>query len=150
MTKTEFPLTITIQHQAGTWQDYRKITIKGLWVDQYQIFGTKMVRIVWQTIRRFTNEILGWRGSIRLGRVREFLFRFTFSFNVHVSAKFVFRYLEFRRILLYIIFGDWWRILLILLKKISLCNEQQSWQIFLNFYTCNDMLVMNCECNVIW
>ena len=40
-------------------QDEQRGTDKGIWSIQYQIIQTHIIRIVWQTLRRITNEILG-------------------------------------------------------------------------------------------
>ena len=39
----------------------------GLLIDPYQILQTNIIRIVWQTVRRITNEILGVKG-VNLGK----------------------------------------------------------------------------------
>ena len=36
----------------------KKISIRGLLVIQYQILRTNIIRIVWKTVRRLTDEIL--------------------------------------------------------------------------------------------
>ena len=64
MTKTEFLLTILIQYQPDKWWEQRKISIRGLLIDPVPILQTNITRTVWQTVRRFTNEILGVGGLI--------------------------------------------------------------------------------------
>ena len=39
-----------------------KISIGGLLVDSIQILQTNILEIVWQTVKRITNEILGVKG----------------------------------------------------------------------------------------
>ena len=39
-----------------------KISIGGLLVDSIQILQTNIIGIVWQTVKRITNEILGVKG----------------------------------------------------------------------------------------
>ena len=39
-----------------------KISIGGLLVDYIQILQTNIIGIVWQTVKRITNEILGVKG----------------------------------------------------------------------------------------
>ena len=39
-----------------------KISIRGLLVDLKQILQTDIIGIVWQTVKRITNEILGVKG----------------------------------------------------------------------------------------
>ena len=41
----------------------------GLLTDPVQIFQSKVMRIVWQTVRRITNEILGVKGLKELAKV---------------------------------------------------------------------------------
>ena len=62
VTKTEFLLTILIQYQAGKWWESRKISIMGLLIDLIPNSPTNIIRIVWQTVRRITNEFLGVEG----------------------------------------------------------------------------------------
>ena len=40
----------------------KKISVRGLYLVQYQIPQTNVTRTVWQTVRRITNEILGVKG----------------------------------------------------------------------------------------
>ena len=58
MTKTKSLLTISIQYQAENEQEYRKISIRSNKLIQYQILQTNIRRIVWQMVRRITNEII--------------------------------------------------------------------------------------------
>ena len=62
MTKTEFPLTLLMQNQEDKSLDQWKISVWGLLVIQYQILQTNIIGIVWQTVRRIANEILGVKG----------------------------------------------------------------------------------------
>ena len=39
-----------------------KISIMGLLIVRYQILKINIMRIIWQTVRRITNEILGVKG----------------------------------------------------------------------------------------
>ena len=39
-----------------------KICLRIFWLIQYQILRTSIIRIVWQTVRRITDEILGIKG----------------------------------------------------------------------------------------
>ena len=56
----EFLLTISIQYQTDKWQEERKISIiEDYQLIQYQILRTNITRMVWQTVRRITYEILG-------------------------------------------------------------------------------------------
>ena len=41
----------------------------GLLIDLVQILQSKVMRIVWQTVRRITNEILGVKGLKELTKV---------------------------------------------------------------------------------
>ena len=41
----------------------------GLLIDPVQILQSKVMRIVWQTVRRITNEILGVKGLKELTKV---------------------------------------------------------------------------------
>ena len=43
--------------------------LEDCWLIQNQILQTQIIRIVWQTVRRITNEILGVKG---LGRIQLF------------------------------------------------------------------------------
>ena len=46
-----------MQYQAENEQEYRKISIRSNKLIQYQILQTNIRRIVWQMLRRITNEI---------------------------------------------------------------------------------------------
>ena len=46
-----------MQYQAENEQEYRKISIRSNKLIQYQILQTNIRRIVWQMVRRITNEI---------------------------------------------------------------------------------------------
>ena len=62
---TEFLLTISIQYQADK-SDENKVKYQLEDYDykliQYQILQTNITRVVWQTVTRITNEILGVKG----------------------------------------------------------------------------------------
>ena len=62
MTKTEFLPTISLQYQAGKQWESRKISSMELLIDPIPNSPTNIIRIVWQTVRRITNEILGVEG----------------------------------------------------------------------------------------
>ena len=62
---TEFFLTISIQYQ-GDKSDENKVKYQlgdhDYKLIQYQILQTNITRVVWQTVTRITNEILGVKG----------------------------------------------------------------------------------------
>ena len=61
--KIEFLHTILLQYQADKLGELKKVYKLGnYWLIQYQILQTNITRIVRQTVRRITNEILGVKG----------------------------------------------------------------------------------------
>ena len=86
MTKTEFLLTISIQYQAGKWWEERKYQLGDFYLIQYQVLRTNTRRIVWQAVRRITNEILGVKGL----KMFEFLSWATTKLNYVVKLLLVF------------------------------------------------------------
>ena len=63
VTKTEFLLTIYIYNIIQTSDENReKFQLWDYYLIRYHILLTNIIRIVWQTVRRITNEILGVKG----------------------------------------------------------------------------------------
>ena len=58
------PYKISIQHQASKgYMSKGKYQSEDYWLIQYQILQIYIIRMVWQTVRRITKEILGVKGS---------------------------------------------------------------------------------------
>ena len=62
MTRSEFLLTTTIILSNQVFRIKEKYQLADYKLIQYQILQTYIIRIVWQTVRRITNEILEVRG----------------------------------------------------------------------------------------
>ena len=54
--------TISVAISSRQVMRLKKISVRGLYLVQYQIPQTNVTRTVWQTVRRITNEILGVKG----------------------------------------------------------------------------------------
>ena len=59
VTKREFLPTVSIQYQTDKWWQKIKISVWESLVDPKPDSPTNITRIVWQIVRRITNEILG-------------------------------------------------------------------------------------------
>ena len=62
MTRSEFLLTTTIILSNQVFRIKERYQLADYKLIQYQILQTYIIRIVWQTVRRITNEILEVRG----------------------------------------------------------------------------------------
>ena len=62
MTKTELLLTTSYNIKQTSDENKEKYQLWDYLLIQYQILQTNIMRIIWQTVRRITNEILGVKG----------------------------------------------------------------------------------------
>ena len=62
MTKTEHLLTISIQYHAQEWWEQGKYQLRDYQLIQLQILGANVIRIVWKSVRRIADKILGVKG----------------------------------------------------------------------------------------
>ena len=62
MTKTEFLLTVLIQYQWKSDEREEKYQFRDYQLIKHQILQIDTDSIVWQTVRRIINEILGAKG----------------------------------------------------------------------------------------
>ena len=62
MTKTEFLLTVLIQYQWKSDESEEKYQFRDYQLIKHQILQIDTDSIVWQTVKRIINEILGAKG----------------------------------------------------------------------------------------
>ena len=65
MTKKEISLPNHYDIKQTSDENKEKYQLGDYQLIHYQILRTVIIRIVWQTVRRITNEILGVKGSIQ-------------------------------------------------------------------------------------